>query len=83
MDKRMSLLTPTLDWDVIKEADIVIEAVFEEMEIKKEIFTKIDNLAKEGKLNPNIYKTYPLENTVDALLELRNRSVIGKVCIKP
>ena len=32
MDKRMSLLTPTLDWDVIKEADIIIEAVFEEME---------------------------------------------------
>jgi len=49
----------------------------------KENLDAIDNLAKEGKLNPNIYKTYPLENTVDALLELRNRSVIGKVCIKP
>ena len=49
----------------------------------KENLDAIDNLAKDGKLNPNIYKTYPLENTVDALLELRNRSVIGKVCIKP
>ena len=43
----------------------------------------IDKLASEGKLNPHIHKTYSLDNTVDALNELRNRTVIGKVCIKP
>ena len=43
----------------------------------------IDKLASEGKLNPHIHKTYSLDNTVDALKELRNRTVIGKVCIKP
>ena len=44
---------------------------------------EIDKLASEGKLNPHIHKTYSIDNTVDALNELRNRTVIGKVCIKP
>ena len=43
----------------------------------------IDELASEGKLNPHIPKPYSLESTIDALNELRNRTVIGKVCIKP
>ena len=43
----------------------------------------IDKLASDKKLNPHIHKTYPLERTIDALNELRNRTVIGKVCIKP
>ena len=48
MDTRMSLITPTTNWDCIKDTDLVIEAVFEEMPIKKEVFKKIDKLAKEG-----------------------------------
>ena len=47
MDTRMSLITPTTNWDCIKDTDLVIEAVFEEMPIKKEDFKKIDKLAKE------------------------------------
>ena len=49
----------------------------------KKNLEEIDKLASEGKLNPHIHKTYSLDNTVDALNELRNRTVIGKVCIKP
>ena len=52
-------------------------------EMGKKNLEAIDNLASEGKLNPHIHKTYSLENTIDALNELRNRTVIGKVCIKP
>ena len=52
-------------------------------EMGKKNLEAIDELASEGKLNPHIHKTYSLESTIDALNELRNRTVIGKVCIKP
>jgi NADPH:quinone reductase-like Zn-dependent oxidoreductase len=34
-------------------------------------------------LNPHIHKIYPLDQTIEALKELRDRKVIGKVCINP
>jgi 3-hydroxyacyl-CoA dehydrogenase len=43
----MALITPT-DYDALKDADIVIEAVFEDMDIKKDVFTKLDAVAKPG-----------------------------------
>ena len=52
-------------------------------EMGKKNLEEIDKLASDGKLNPHIHKTYSLDNTIDALNELRNRTVIGKVCIKP
>ena len=48
VEKRMGLITGTTDWNAVKDADIVIEAVFEEMPIKKEVFAKLDGLAKPG-----------------------------------
>ena len=46
--KRMALFTPTTDWNAIADADVVIEAVFETMEVKREVFTKLDAIAKPG-----------------------------------
>ena len=46
MDACMALITPTLDFDSIADSDIVIEAVFENMDLKKEIFTKLDALCR-------------------------------------
>ncbi len=40
VEKRMALLTPTLDMADLKDADIIIEAVFENMDVKKDIFTQ-------------------------------------------
>ncbi|MBP7766528.1 MAG: enoyl-CoA hydratase/isomerase family protein [Deltaproteobacteria bacterium] len=48
MDKRMSLIQPTLAYEDLKDADLVIEAVFEDMAIKKEVFTKLDAVCKPG-----------------------------------
>jgi len=48
--KLMSMITPTLDFDDLKEADIVVEAVFENMELKKKVFGEIDAVAKQGAL---------------------------------
>ena len=46
VDKRMGLITGTTDFKAVADADIVIEAVFEEMPIKKEVFAKLDAICK-------------------------------------
>jgi 3-hydroxyacyl-CoA dehydrogenase len=48
VEKRMSLLTPTLNMEDLADADIIIEAVFENMDVKKDIFGKLDAIAKPG-----------------------------------
>ncbi|MGH7270058.1 MAG: enoyl-CoA hydratase-related protein, partial [Polyangiaceae bacterium] len=47
MDARLSRITATTSWDGLGEADLVIEAVFEEMALKKEIFGKLDRLCRK------------------------------------
>ena len=47
-EKRRSFLQGSTSLDVVKEADLVIEAVFENMDVKKEIFAKLDKLARPG-----------------------------------
>jgi 3-hydroxyacyl-CoA dehydrogenase len=47
MDKCMSLITPTLDLNAVADADIVIEAVFENMDLKREIFGKLDTICRK------------------------------------
>src|SRR5271163_1176299 len=43
-DKRVKQITGTLAYDDIKSADLVIEAVFEDMEVKKQVFEKLDKV---------------------------------------
>ena len=45
---RMGLLTPGLNLDALSECDLVIEAAYENMEIKKDIFRELDQIAKPG-----------------------------------
>ena len=48
VEARMGRLTPTLDFGALAEADLVIEAVYENMDIKKSIFARLDGVAKPG-----------------------------------
>jgi 3-hydroxyacyl-CoA dehydrogenase len=48
VEARMARLTPTLALEDLKDADMIIEAVFENMEIKKQIFGRLDTIAKPG-----------------------------------
>ena len=48
VEARMKLITPALDYSAIAQADIVIEAVFEDMEVKKGVFGKLDAVMKPG-----------------------------------
>ncbi|OGT78610.1 MAG: 3-hydroxyacyl-CoA dehydrogenase [Gammaproteobacteria bacterium RIFCSPLOWO2_02_FULL_56_15] len=46
MDQRMALLSGSLDYQALAGADLVIEAVFEDMKIKREVFSKLDQVCK-------------------------------------
>jgi 3-hydroxyacyl-CoA dehydrogenase len=48
VEKRMGLLTGSLEMTDLGDADLIIEAVFENMDIKKEVFGKLDAIAKPG-----------------------------------
>jgi len=48
VDGAMGLLTPTLKLEDLADCDLIIEAVFENMDVKKEIFGKLDKIAKPG-----------------------------------
>ncbi len=47
-DKAMALLTPSLSLDALGDCDLIIEAVYEDMAIKKELFGKLDAVARPG-----------------------------------
>ncbi|WP_068088854.1 3-hydroxyacyl-CoA dehydrogenase NAD-binding domain-containing protein [Novosphingobium rosa] len=48
VEQRMALITPGLDLAALAEVDLVIEAVYESMEVKTDIFCKLDRIARPG-----------------------------------
>ena len=48
VETRMGLLSPGLNLDALSDCDLIIEAVYENMDIKKEVFRKLDKIAKPG-----------------------------------
>jgi 3-hydroxyacyl-CoA dehydrogenase len=75
VDQRMSLLTGTLDLQALADCDLVIEAVFENMQIKKEVFGKLDRIVKAGAILAS--NTSYLDVNEIAATTSRPESVIG------
>src|SRR4051794_13872412 len=48
VEKAMGLLSPTLDFSALADCDLIIEAVYENMDVKKEVFGRLDKIAKPG-----------------------------------
>jgi 3-hydroxyacyl-CoA dehydrogenase len=48
VEKAMGLLTPTIDFEALADCDLIIEAVYESMDVKKEVFGRLDKIAKPG-----------------------------------
>jgi len=81
VEKRMGLITGTTDFDAVADADLVIEAVFEEMPIKKEVLAKIDRISKaDAVLATN---TSTLDVNEIAAATRRPESVIGMHFFSP
>ncbi len=48
VEQRMGMITPTLDYAAFKDVDLVIEAVFEQMDVKEKVFRQLDAVCKPG-----------------------------------
>jgi 3-hydroxyacyl-CoA dehydrogenase len=48
VERAMGHLQPTLDFAVLSDCDLIIEAVYENMDVKKEVFGRLDTIAKPG-----------------------------------
>jgi 3-hydroxyacyl-CoA dehydrogenase len=68
-DAALAMLEPSLDMSDLADVDLVIEAVFEKMEIKKEIFGKLDTICKPGAILAS--NTSYLD--INAIAEMTNR----------
>jgi len=81
VEKRMALLTGTTDFSAVKDADIVIEAVFEEMPVKKEVFAKLDAVARPDAVLATNTSTLDVNEIASATK--RPESVIGMHFFSP
>jgi len=75
VEKRMALLSSSLDLNNMASVDLVIEAVFENMEVKKDIFKRLDKICKAGAILAS--NTSALNLNEIASVTARPQSVIG------
>ncbi|CAM3713329.1 3-hydroxyacyl-CoA dehydrogenase NAD-binding domain-containing protein [Paracidovorax anthurii] len=80
-EQRMALLTPTLSYDDLKDADLVIEAVFEEMGVKEAVFKKLDEVAKPGAILASNTSTLDVDQI--AAFTKRPQDVVGMHFFSP
>jgi 3-hydroxyacyl-CoA dehydrogenase len=80
-DERMGLIKGSLSYDDIKDADIVIEAVFEEMGVKEKVFKKLDEVMKPGAILAS--NTSTLDVNKIAAFTKRPQDVIGTHFFSP
>jgi 3-hydroxyacyl-CoA dehydrogenase len=75
VEKRMALLWPTLLYDDVKDADLVIEAVFESMDVKEKVFRQLDLVAKQGAILATNTSTLDVDRI--AAFTFRPQDVVG------
>ena len=80
-EQRMSLLTTTLSYDDLRDADMVIEAVFEEMGVKEAVFKELDRVMKAGAILAS--NTSTLDVNKIAAFTKRPQDVIGTHFFSP
>src|SRR6266404_3384390 len=81
MDQRMALIRPQLTYDGFEEADIIAEAVFEGMALKKQVFAEIDKIAKPDAILASNTSTLDIDQIASATS--RPHMVIGHHYFSP
>ncbi|MBS1875740.1 MAG: enoyl-CoA hydratase/isomerase family protein [Acidobacteria bacterium] len=81
VDERMSLLSPTLDYNRFNEVDLAIEAVFEGMDLKKKVFGQLDRVCRPGAILATNTSTLSIDEIASATS--RPESVIGAHFFSP
>ncbi len=80
-EQRMALLSTTLSYDDLQDADMVIEAVFEDLGVKEAVFTKLDTVMKPGAILASNTSTLDL-NKIAAFTQ-RPQDVVGMHFFSP
>jgi 3-hydroxyacyl-CoA dehydrogenase len=81
VDQRMALLKPTLDFSVLGDADIVIEAAYEDMIVKQDLFSRLDSTMKRGAILATNTSTLDVDQIAQATS--RPQDVIGTHFFSP
>ncbi|HEV8291189.1 MAG TPA: 3-hydroxyacyl-CoA dehydrogenase NAD-binding domain-containing protein, partial [Tepidisphaeraceae bacterium] len=81
MDQRMALIRPQLTYDGFEEADVIAEAVFESMALKKQVFAEIDKAAKPEAILATNTSTLDIDEIASATS--RPQMVIGHHYFSP
>ena len=80
-EERMALLSTTLTYDDLKDADLVIEAVFEELGVKERVFTMLDEVMKPGAILASNTSTLDVDKI--AAFTKRPQDVVGMHFFSP
>ena len=80
-EQRMSLLTTTLSYDDLSDADMVIEAVFEELGVKEAVFKELDRVMKPGAILASNTSTLDVDKI--AAFTKRPEDVVGMHFFSP
>ena len=75
VEQRMALLAPSLDYAALADADLVIEAVYEDYAVKQAVFEKIDAVAKDGAILATNTSTLDVDRV--AAFTRRPQDVLG------
>ena len=81
VQQRLALITPQTGWDGFEAVDIIVEAVFENMALKKEVFGEIDGLARSGAILASNTSTLSIDEI--AASTSRPQDVIGHHFFSP
>jgi 3-hydroxyacyl-CoA dehydrogenase len=81
VDERMALITPTLSYDGFETMDVVMEAVFEGMALKKEVFAQLDKICRPSAILASNTSTLSIDEIASATS--RPESVIGTHFFSP
>lgn len=81
MDQRLALITSTTEYTEIGSADVVVEAVFEEMGVKQTVFRKLDEVMKPGALLGTNTSTLDIDQIAN--VTKRPQDVIGMHFFSP
>jgi 3-hydroxyacyl-CoA dehydrogenase len=81
MAERLALIDPVIEYEAIADADMVIEAVFEEMPVKEEVFAKLDAVMKDGAIMASNTSTLDIDQIARATK--RPESVLGMHFFSP
>ena len=81
LEQRMALITGTLSYDDLKDCDLVIEAVFEELSVKETVFRKLDEIARPGAILASSTSTLDINKI--AQFTSRPQDVVGMHFFSP